>query len=78
MRMAKHGWKDFWVEKVTQERYNGEEEEENKVKGKENDGNDLKPLSIVGQLMKQDRYDSGAHGNDKPAVLGSFRSANSC
>ena len=66
--MAKHGGKDLRIENVPQARHKGEEEKEGEVEDEENDGNDLEPVSIVRQLMEQDRYDPGAHRDDVPAV----------
>jgi hypothetical protein len=68
MRMAKHSRKDLRIENVPQARYKGEEEEKSEVEDEKNDGDDLEPVSIVRELMEQDRYDSSAHCDDEPAV----------
>ena len=68
MRMAKHSRKDVRIENVPQARDKGEEEEKSEVEDEKNDGDDLEPVSIVRELMEQDRYDASAHCDDEPAV----------
>ena len=67
MRMAEHRRKDLGMKNITQARYESKKNKNNKIENKENERDDLKPLSIEGQLMKQDRYDAGAHCDDEPS-----------
>jgi hypothetical protein len=66
--MAKHSRKDLRIENVPQARYKGEEDEKSEVEDEKNYGDELEPVSIVRQLMEQDRYDSSAHCDDEPAI----------
>ena len=67
MRMSKHSGKDPGVENIAQARNKGEEEEEAEVEDKEDNRNYFQPVSIVRQLVKQNRYNSGAHSDDEPS-----------
>ena len=66
--MAKHGRKDLGIENVPQARYGEEEQEEDEVEYEKYDGDDLKPMSVVRQLMEQNGYDSCAHRYDEPSA----------
>ena len=70
MWMSKNSRKDLWIEDVPQAGYKGEEEKKEQVQDEENDGKYLKPVSVIRQLMKQDRYDSGTHCDDEPSMPG--------
>jgi hypothetical protein len=68
--MSKDSGKDLWIDDVPQAGYKGEEEKKEQVQDKENDGKYLKPVSVIRQLMKEDRYYSGAHCDDEPSMPG--------
>jgi hypothetical protein len=67
MWMAKNGGEDFGMENVAQTGYEREEDEETEVEDEENDGYDLQPVAIVGELMEQIRQDPSAHCDDEPS-----------
>ena len=68
MRMPKHGWEDLRVHGIPQTRNEREEEEEHQVQHEEDLGNDLEPVSVVGQLVQQDGDHTRAHNNNKPPL----------
>jgi hypothetical protein len=68
MWMAKNSGEDVGIERVTQARYEGEQDEEAGIEDEKNDGDDLEPVAIVRELMEQDGHDASGHCNYKPSV----------
>jgi hypothetical protein len=67
MGMAKNRGEGFGTENIAQAGYEREEDEEAEIEDEENDGYDLQPVAIVGELMEQNRQDASAHCDDEPA-----------
>ena len=67
MRVTHHGGDNLWVERIAQNRDEGKEEEESNVEDKEDVGENVQPVGMVGELVEDDRDDTGRHGDDEPS-----------
>jgi hypothetical protein len=68
MWMAKNHEEDFGIETIAQTGYDGEENKNADVEDEEDDGYDLEPVTVVRELMEQNRHDACAHRDYEPSV----------
>lgn len=65
--MQDHDFEDLWVEGIAQQANDASHDEEDHVQRKYNDGDPVQPLSIVWEVVQQDRHDARAHRHGKPS-----------
>jgi hypothetical protein len=75
MWVTKHGWKQFRVHGIAENRDEGEEQEQNNVENEHDFRDNVEPVSIEWYLMEHDRQSSRAHSDYEPTVKKQYSSA---